>query len=90
MASVFGFFPGEPTCMRRPKRRRWWWIALVAASKAVRESRGQAAPPAHSEAQKLNVNSPWLVWSVRLKVPGRALMPCGGQGTCLTQDEVPW
>ena len=58
MASVFDFFPGEPTCTRRPKRRRWWWIASVAASMVARESKGQAASSTDIEAHKLNVNSP--------------------------------
>jgi hypothetical protein len=49
MASVYDFFPSELTCMRRPKRRRWWWIALVAASKVDRESRGHAASSASAK-----------------------------------------
>ena len=54
MASVLLFLPGDPTCMRRPKRRKCPYMALVAASRPSREERGKAASPAYNDAQKLN------------------------------------
>ena len=39
-------------------------MALVTASREVREARGTAASSAYRDAQKLNVNSPLFVQSV--------------------------
>jgi hypothetical protein len=58
LASVFDFFHGEPTRMRRPKRRRCWWITLVAANMVAQESRGQAASSACSVVSELNMKPP--------------------------------
>jgi hypothetical protein len=62
MAPVFDFFPGEPTCMRRPERRRRWRIVLFVASMVTRELRRQAVSLAYIETHTLNVNSifAWL------------------------------